>query len=64
MQVQQTVLSGRRTPLDTFAVALAVTISLMFVCVLLASGLLALERELSKVRAQLALKPLVEGVPR
>jgi len=39
------VLSGRRTSLDTFAVALAVTVSLMFVCVLLASGLLALERE-------------------
>jgi ABC-2 type transport system permease protein len=45
VHVQQTVLSGRRTPLDTFAVALAVTVSLMFVCVLLASGLLALERE-------------------
>jgi ABC-2 type transport system permease protein len=45
VQVSQTVLSGRRTPLDTFAVALAVTVSLMFVCVLLASGLLALERE-------------------
>jgi ABC-2 type transport system permease protein len=43
--VTQTVLSGRRTPLDTFAVALAVAVSLMFVCVLLASGLLALERE-------------------
>jgi ABC-2 type transport system permease protein len=43
--VQETVLSGRRTPLDTFAVALAVAVSLMFVCVLLASGLLALERE-------------------
>ena len=38
-------LSGRRTPLDTFAVAVAVAVSLMFVCVLLASGLLALERE-------------------
>jgi ABC-2 type transport system permease protein len=44
-QVLTTVLSGRRTPLDTFAVAVAVTVSLMFVCVLLASGLLALERE-------------------
>ncbi|MEJ7823896.1 MAG: ABC transporter permease [Solirubrobacteraceae bacterium] len=43
--VENTVLSGRRTPLDAFAVAVAVTISLMFVCVLLASGLLALERE-------------------
>ena len=45
VEVTSTVLSGRRTPLDTFAVALAVTVSLMFVCVLLASGLLALERE-------------------
>ncbi len=45
VQVKETVLSGRRTPLDTFAVALAVAVSLMFVCVLLASGLLALERE-------------------
>ncbi|MDX6720598.1 MAG: type transport system permease protein [Solirubrobacteraceae bacterium] len=43
--VRSTVLSGRRTPLDAFAVAVAVTVSLMFVCVLLASGLLALERE-------------------
>jgi ABC-type multidrug transport system permease subunit len=40
-----TVLSGRRAPLDTFAVAVAVTVSLMFVTVLLASGLIALERE-------------------
>ena len=45
VQVSETILSGRRTPLDTFAVALAVAVSLMFVCVLLASGLLALERE-------------------
>jgi len=45
VQVTDTVLSGRRAPLDTFAVALAVTVSLMFVCVLLASGLIALERE-------------------
>jgi ABC-2 type transport system permease protein len=45
VHVEETVLSGRRTPLDTFAVAVAVTVSLMFVCVLLASGLLALERE-------------------
>ncbi len=45
VEVDKTVLSGRRTPLDTFAIALAVSVSLMFVCVLLASGLLALERE-------------------
>jgi ABC-2 type transport system permease protein len=45
VKVSETVLSGRRAPLDTFAVALAVSVSLMFVCVLLASGLIALERE-------------------
>ena len=45
VQETDTVLAGRRAPLDTFAVALAVTVSLMFVCVLLASGLVALERE-------------------
>ena len=43
--VKRSVIDGRRTPLDTFAVAIAVTISLMFVCVLLAAGMLALERE-------------------
>ena len=37
--------NGRRTPLDFYAVAVAVTVSLMFVCLLLASGMLALERE-------------------
>src|SRR5207245_7158907 len=36
---------GRRTPLDTFAVVVAVTLSLMFVAILLAAGMLALERE-------------------
>jgi ABC-2 type transport system permease protein len=36
---------GRRTPLDTFAAAISVTVSLMFLTLLLASGLLALERE-------------------
>jgi ABC-2 type transport system permease protein len=45
VKVDQHVLSGRRTPLDTFAVAVAVTLSLMLVSVLLAAGMLALERE-------------------
>jgi len=45
VRVKQTVLNGSRTPLDAFAVAVAVTISLMFVTVLLAAGMLALERE-------------------
>jgi ABC-2 type transport system permease protein len=45
VQVEQTVLSGSRTPLDAFAAAVAVAVSLMFVTLLLAAGLLALERE-------------------
>jgi len=45
VQVEQTVVNGSRTPLDDFAVAVAVAISLMFVTTLLAAGLLALERE-------------------
>jgi ABC-2 type transport system permease protein len=43
--VDQHVLKGGKTPLDAFAVAVAVTVSLMFVTVLLAAGMLALERE-------------------
>ena len=45
VNVKRTVVAGKRTPLDSFAVAVAVTISLMFVTVLLAAGMLALERE-------------------
>jgi ABC-2 type transport system permease protein len=45
IRVKTTLLSGRRTPLNTFAVVVAVSVSLMFVCVLLASGGVALERE-------------------
>jgi ABC-type transport system involved in cytochrome c biogenesis permease component len=45
VQVKQTVVNGSRTPLDSFAVAVAVAISLMFITLLLAAGLLALERE-------------------
>ncbi|MEA2291363.1 MAG: type transport system permease protein [Solirubrobacteraceae bacterium] len=45
VRVKQTVVAGSRTPLDTFAVAVAVAVSLMFVTLLLAAGLLALERE-------------------
>jgi ABC-type transport system involved in cytochrome c biogenesis permease component len=45
VRVKQTVVEGRRTPLDAFAVAVAVAVSLMFVTLLLAAGLLALERE-------------------
>ena len=45
LTVHNVLISGRRTPLDTFAVAVAVAISLMFVSVLQAAGSLALERE-------------------
>ncbi|HEY2571699.1 MAG TPA: ABC transporter permease, partial [Solirubrobacteraceae bacterium] len=45
IQVKSTLLRGRRTPLNTFAVVVAVSVSLMFVCVLLAAGGVALERE-------------------
>jgi ABC-type transport system involved in cytochrome c biogenesis permease component len=45
VRVDQKVIEGRRTPLDAFAVTVAVTLSLMLVSVLLAAGMLALERE-------------------
>ena len=45
VRVDQTVVQGRRTPLNSYAVTVAVTMSLMLVCVLLAAGMLALERE-------------------
>jgi ABC-2 family transporter protein len=45
IQVKSTLVQGRRTPLNTFAVVVAVSVSLMLVCVLLAAGGLALERE-------------------
>jgi ABC-type multidrug transport system permease subunit len=44
IKVHKEVLSGSRVPLTSFAAALAVAVSLMFVTVLLASGSLALER--------------------
>jgi ABC-type multidrug transport system permease subunit len=43
--VNSKLLRGKRTPLDTFAVVVAVTVSEMFICLLLAAGALALERE-------------------
>lgn len=45
ISVQSTLLHGRRTPLNRFAVVVAVSISLMFLAVLLAAGGFALERE-------------------
>jgi ABC-type transport system involved in cytochrome c biogenesis permease component len=45
LEIKRTIVAGHKTPLDDFAVAVAVTVSLMFVTVLLASGMLALEHE-------------------
>jgi ABC-type transport system involved in cytochrome c biogenesis permease component len=45
IKVNRRVLDGGSTPLNSFAVAIAVSVSLMFVTLLLASGTLALERE-------------------
>jgi ABC-type transport system involved in cytochrome c biogenesis permease component len=45
VRVRERALESRRTPLDAFAVTVAVTLSLMLVGVLLAAGMLALERE-------------------
>jgi ABC-2 type transport system permease protein len=44
LTVQETELHGATTPTDAYAVAIAVVVSLMFVTLLLASGMLALER--------------------
>ena len=45
IRVKEVELSGSRTSLSSFAVAIAATISLMFITLLLAAGTLALERE-------------------
>jgi ABC-2 type transport system permease protein len=45
VRVKQTVVEGSKTPLDQFAISVAATLSLMLVTLLLAAGLLALERE-------------------
>ncbi len=44
LTVQQTQLAGRTTPTDAYAAAIAVVVSLMFVTMLLAAAMLALER--------------------
>ena len=44
LTVQRFELTGRTTPTDTYAAAIAVVISLMFVAMLLAAGMLAVER--------------------
>jgi ABC-2 type transport system permease protein len=44
LSVDQTELSGKTTPTNSYAAAIAVVISLMFVTMLLAAGMLAIER--------------------
>jgi ABC-type transport system involved in cytochrome c biogenesis permease component len=44
LTVNQTQLDGRTTPTDAYAAAIAVIVSLMFVTMLLAAGMLAIER--------------------
>lgn len=58
ISVTSTLLRGRRTPLNRFAVVVAVSISLMFLAVLLAAGGFALERE------EGTLKRLLRGLVR
>ena len=48
--IRREVLDGRDTPLETFAVGVAAIVSLMLVTLLLASGLLALERQDNTLR--------------
>jgi ABC-2 type transport system permease protein len=45
LTVTRTQLAGKTTPTDTYAIAIAVIVSLMFVTVLLGAGMLAIERE-------------------
>ncbi|MCU0257428.1 MAG: ABC transporter permease [Solirubrobacteraceae bacterium] len=45
LTVERTEVSGRDTPLETFAVAIAAVFSLMLVALLLGAGLVALERQ-------------------
>ncbi len=69
--INREVLDGRDTPLETFAVGVAAIVSLMLVTMLLASGLLALERQDNTLRrlvrglvsptALLAEKALIAG---
>jgi ABC-type multidrug transport system permease subunit len=44
LTVEQTQLAGKTTPTDSYAIAIAVAVSLMFVALLLAAGMLAVER--------------------
>ena len=58
LTVEQTQLAGRTTPTDSYAVAIAVVLSLMLLTMLLAAGLLAIER------AENAYSRLIRGLVR
>jgi ABC-type transport system involved in cytochrome c biogenesis permease component len=61
IRVNSVLLHGRRTPLNTFAVVVAVTLSLMLICVLLAAGGVALEREEHTLARLIRSSPGVHG---
>ena len=56
LTVHETELSGKTTPTDSYAAAIAVIVSLMFIALLLAAGMLAVER------AENAYSRLVRGL--
>ena len=62
--VKSTLLHGRRTPLDTYAVVVAVSISLMLLSVLLAAGGVALEREEHTLARLIRRAPAADGATR
>jgi ABC-2 type transport system permease protein len=61
IRVDKRTVDGSRVPLTTFAAAVAVAVSLMFVTVLLAAGALALERE-QNAFARLVRGPVSRGM--
>ncbi len=61
IRVDSVLLHGRRTPLDTFAVVVAVSLSMMLLCVLLAAGAVALEREEHTLARLIRGRPTARG---
>lgn len=63
IQIRETVLQGATGSTNAFGIAVAVTVSLAFICVLLGAGMLALEREENAIarlaRGLVALETLV-----
>ncbi len=61
IRVNSVLLHGRRTPLDAFAVVVAVSLSMMLLCVLLAAGAVALEREEHTLARLIRGRPTARG---